>query len=299
MFGGAVAEAREVNGAEEPVGPATLSGGALVTKFGPFQPRTFAVKLAAAPTKAPAVVSQAVALPYNHPVTSPDRSVSGGAFDGTGRSLPAEMLPADVAFGGVRFRLGPTAGVTPNAVIPRGQTIALPSGSFTRLYLLAAAATDTDQRATFKIGDAPVDLTIQSWSGYVGQWDNRIWKSREEPVPLRQGQPAPPPGTPPRMRVVQDFSGLVPGFVKRAPVAWFASHRHGPDGANEPYAYSYLFAYSVDIPAGAKTITLPVNERIRVMAITVSNEGQTVTPARPLYDTLTRPPRPPVMTNDR
>jgi alpha-mannosidase len=316
-FGGPILAAREVNGAEEPAGPATISNGVLVTNFTPFQPRTFAVKPAPAPTKVAAPLSSPVALPYNQAVASPDRSVSAGNFDGNGRSLAAELLPSDLAYCAIHFHLAPTAGVKPNAVIPRGQTIALPpgppspadgnhgpaaarprrssdaaqssgGGQFTRLYLLAAATTDTDQRATFKIDDIPVDLTIQSWSGYVGQWDNRIWKTREEPVPPGRGQPAALPGAPPRMRTVQEFAGLIPGFTKRAPVAWFASHRHAPDGTNEPYAYSYLFAYAIDIPAGTKAITLPLNERIRVMAITVSNEGAQVVPVQPLYDTLER-----------
>ena len=291
-LGGPIAAAREVNGAEESVGPATLSGGALVTSFGPFQPRTFAIRLGPPPAKVAAPLAQAVPLPFNQAVASSDRFVSAGNFDGSGRSLPAEMLPADLAFGGVHFKLGLTTGVKPNAVIPRGQVIDLPAGSFQRLYVLAAATTDTDQRATFKVGDTPVDLTIQSWSGYIGQWDNRTWKAREEPVPLRPGQTPPPAGTPPRMRVVQEFAGLTPGFVKRAPVAWFASHRHGMDGTNEPYAYSYLFAYAIDIPPGAKTITLPLNERLRVMAITVSNQGPQVVPAQPLHDTLARPAAP-------
>jgi len=71
-------------------------------------------------------------------------------------------------------------------------------------------------------------------------------------------------------------------------VAWFASHRHSADGANEPYAYSYLFAYSLEVPAGAKTLVLPNNERIRILAITVANDFGDVRPAQPLYDTLER-----------
>ncbi len=162
----------------------------------------------------------------------------------------------------------------------------LPEGGATRLYLLAAA--DGDQRASFQVGDRAVDLTIQDWGGFIGQWDNRIWKAREEPVPPRAGQAGPPPGTPPRMRTVMDFSGLTPGFVKKAPVAWFASHRHGPDGANEPYAYAYLFVYSIDVPAGVKTITLPVNERVRILAMSVTNETGRVQAASALYDSMAR-----------
>jgi alpha-mannosidase len=157
-------------------------------------------------------------------------------------------------------------------------------GGFTRLYVLAAA--EGDQKAAFKVGSASVDLTIQDWGGYVGQWDNRIWKSHEEPVPPRQGQPAPAVGTPPRMRTVTEFAGLTPGFIKRTPVAWFASHRHASDGSNDAYAYSYLYAYAIDIPAGATTLTLPGNERIKILAVTVSNEGEPVRPVAPLYDTL-------------
>src|ERR1019366_7245360 len=76
-------------------------------------------------------------------------------------------------------------------------------------------------------------------------------------------------------------------------VAWFASHRHTADGANEPYAYSYLFAYPLDVPAGATTLTLPDNEKIRILAISVAEEGATAKPVQPLYDTLERgrPPR--------
>jgi alpha-mannosidase len=34
--------------------------------------------------------------------------------------------------------------------------------------------------------------------------------------------------------------------VKPVDVAWYASHYHTADGLNEPYQYSYLFAYAMD-----------------------------------------------------
>ena len=54
-FAAPIAAAREVNGQEQPVGPATVSDGALVTSFSAYQPRTFALRLAAASAKATAV----------------------------------------------------------------------------------------------------------------------------------------------------------------------------------------------------------------------------------------------------
>jgi alpha-mannosidase len=79
---------------------------------------------------------------------------------------------------------------------------------------------------------------------------------------------------------------LKPGFVKTADVAWFSSHRHSASGENEPYSYSYLFAYPIDLPANTTAITLPDNDKIRVLAITVADVGEQVRPAQPLYDML-------------
>ena len=86
-----------------------------------------------------------------------------------------------------------------------------------------------------------------------------------------------------------EFTGdITPGFIKRAPIAWYCDHRHTADGKNEAYSYSYLFAYPLDAPAGATTLTLPDNDKIRVLAITVAEEPSQVKPADPLYDTLKR-----------
>jgi alpha-mannosidase len=259
-----------------------VTNGKLVTSFTAFQPRTFAVKLGGAPVKVAPVHSQPVKLSYDLAAASNDgtRSVSGFAADG--RALPAEMLPAELAFSGVKFDLAPARTGTPNAVVAKGQTIQLPAGKFNRVYVLAASA-DGDQKATFRVGEKAVDATIQDWGGFIGQWDDRIWQSKEVPVPPRAGAPA---GT--RTDPYGEMTGLKPGFIKRAQVAWFASHRHTADGANEPYAYSYLFAYPLDVPAGATTLTLPDNQKIRILAISVAQEGAAAKPAQPLYDTLER-----------
>jgi alpha-mannosidase len=275
--------AREVNGAEEPVGPASVSSGELVTSFTAFQPRTFAVKLGAPSVRAAAILSVPIKLPLDQCVTTPDGRPGAGAFDGQGRAIPAEMLPAEITFAGAKFTLA-VAGAKYNAVTARGQSIALPAGQHTRMYLLAGA--DGDQKGVFQIGDKPFELVVQNWTGYIGQWDNRIWKATEIQERARPGVPAIP--RQPRMDPYGEMTGLIPGFMKQAPVAWFASHRHGPDGANDPYAYSYLFAYMLELPAGARSVTLPVNERVRILAITVTDEGQQIRLARPLFDWLNR-----------
>jgi alpha-mannosidase len=286
-FAAPVAAAREVNAQEQPLGAANVTNGELVTSFGTYQPRTFAVRLAA-PTHAEAATKfQVVALSYNRAVSSKDGELPIPGFDNTGHGIPAEMLPGTVSYNGIQFKLAPSGAGNVDAIMTRGQTISLPAGNFNRVYILAASS-DGDQRVKFRAGETAVEVTIQDWGGFIGQWDNRTWSRRQEAVTPRPDAPAPPPGTPPRMRTVMEYAGLTPGFIKRAPVAWFASHHHNADGTNAPYSYSYLFAYAIDLPAGAKTITLPNNDKIRILAITVADEAPSVWPVRPLYDSLER-----------
>jgi alpha-mannosidase len=292
-FAGAIASAREVNGQEQPVGGATVSGGMLTTILRDYQPRTFAIKLGAASTKLAAPTSQPVELKYDLAAATTDGHPAEGSFDilpnnpasAQGRALPAEILPRDIEFSGIHFKLAPAGGGRLNAVTAKGQTLPLPRQRFNRVYVLAAGV--GDQRGTFQIGGQGVPLNIQNWTGFVGQWDDRTWNERQEAVQPRPGQTLPPNA--PRVRTVQEFSGiLVPGFIKRADIAWCTSHRHGPDGTNEPYQYAYLFAYPIDVPAGATAITLPDNDRIRILAISVADESGSVAPVQPLYDTLER-----------
>jgi alpha-mannosidase len=265
-FNAAIVSAREVNGQEQPVASTPVSGGALVTSFSAYQPRTFAVKLAAAPTKVAAVHSTPVTLHYDLAAASNDGTKSESGFDGQGNALPAEMLPTQIAFNDVQFQLAPAKTGSPNAVTAKGQTIDLPAGQYNRVYLLAASA-DGDQKATFKVGNTAVDLNVENWGGFIGQWDDRQWTSKDT-----------------SHDDYGEMTGIKPGFIKRADLAWYCSHHHNAAGENVPYSYSYLFAYPIEMPAGTKIITLPNSDKIRVLAISVADENEAVKPVQPLYD---------------
>lgn len=304
-FAGPIVSAREVNGQELPVGSATVVSGALETSFKPYQPRSFALRLGAPPVRLDAVVSQPVKLTYDLAAASNDDTKSIGGFDRKGNALPAEMLPTEIKFNGITFHLAPAATGKPDAVIAQGQTIQLPAGNFNRVYLLAASA-DGDRKAVFQAGTRSVQFTIQNWGGFIGQWDTRLWKPAPDSVmagdpphkvPLRkdwavsanhatwndptyQGSPWWSP------RYPEDYIGLARGYIKPATLGWYASHHHTPAGLNEPYQYSYLFAYSMELPAHATTLVLPKDDGIRILAISVARDNPEVTPAHPLYDTL-------------
>ncbi len=266
-----IVAAREVDGQERPVGTAIVVNGELVTDFTGYRLRSFALKLGPAPTQLPATKAQPLALTFDRCVTSRDGTATLGGFDGEGRCYPAEMVPTEIAYRGLPFRFGPADG-QPNAVTAGGQNLALPAGAFNRVYVLAAAS--GEREAEFAVDGQPARRTIQDWGGYIGQWDNRIW----------EGVPADPSYDWP-----YKLLGVQPAYVRPAPVAWFCSHRHAADGQNEPYAYSYVFAYAFDLPAGAKRLTLPNDPKIAVFAATAAFDGGAGTyPAQPLLDELKR-----------
>ena len=269
--------AREVNGQEQPVGPATVTGGVLITSFGAYEPRTFALRLAPPATRVAAVRSVAIDLPYDSAVASNDGTRSGGGFDGQGNALPAEMLPARIAFDGAQFRLAAAKTGAPDAVVAKGQVVNLPRGGYNRLYVLAASA-DGDQKVEFEAGGKTFDLNVQHWGGFIGQWDDREWIARDTPIP----------GHPDRTDHddYAELKGIKPGYIKRADIAWYCSHHHDATGRNVPYSYAYLFAYAIDLPPDARTVKLPDNDKIRILALSLAQENPEVNPAQPLYDVL-------------
>ncbi len=267
-FAAPIAAAREVNGQEQPVSPAKVSGGVVVASFAAYQPRTFALRLGSAPSKVESTHSIPVALHYDLAAATDHGSPSDAGFDGKGNSYPAEMLPAEITFHDVHFKLAAAKTGVPSALIAKGQTIDLPSGAYNRVYILAASS-DGDQKAQFAVGRKTAELNIQDWRGFIGQWDDRIWSSTDASNDN-----------------YGDMIGLRPGFIKRADLAWYCDHHHDASGSNVGYRYSYIFGYSIDIPSGAKTLTLPNNDKIRIFAVSLANENPPITPSQPLYDVL-------------
>ena len=239
-FVSAVVSVREIDAQERKIANMQIDEGGIAISLSPYQLRTFALKLSPPDFHVPRVRSQAVPLKTAEPL----------------RTLATEMLPSSLSYGAITFQ---TNG---KAMVPRGETIELPTG-FTRAYILAAAISG-DQKARFN----DRELTIEDWGGKIGQWDTRLWQTRTVDLPPR---PDAPPNAPPRTRTSTEFAGLTPAFIKPASLAWYASHSHAADGSNLPYQYSYLFAYT--LPLAGTTLTLPDNDKIRIVAITVSNEG--------------------------
>ncbi len=259
-FPARVVEAYEVNGQEKKIGTVQSSNDALTFDLSHYTIRSFAVKLQA-PANGYKVMDQApVELPYNADVMSFDDNRDDGNFDDN-RSIPAELLPDVIESEDIHFAVKHKTDGENNAVTCNGQTIALPTGNYSKLYVLAASSEDTN--GNFTVDGHLTSLSIQQWTGKVGQFYNRIL-SRDRNSVVEMQKP----------------------YVKTDNIAWFASHIHnGYPSRNEAYQYCYLYKYEITIPEGAKTLTLPDNKKIKVLAITLAKpNSETAAPLQPLYD---------------
>jgi len=266
-FPGKIVSGYEVDGQERKIksrnNRAKLINGKLVVDLTKFSPLSFALSLDKSPVQLDKPIYKSVALKYNEDVISTDAKRDDGDMI-NGRTFPAEMLPAEIISEGIVFKMGSSADGKKNAVACMGQKISLPKGKYNRVYLLAAA--DEDTSGVFKIDKNEIKLNVQDWTGYIGQYDNRVWDDSKK---------------------YSKVIGMEAGYIKRDNVAWFCSHRHSPSG-NDTYQYSYIFKYALELPEKATNLTLPNNSKVKIFAVTVSNnKNNVICPARPLYDDFT------------
>jgi alpha-mannosidase len=179
-------------------------------------------------------------------------------------------VPDVVISEGIKFKIGAKTDGRANALVCKGQEIMLPDGKYNRLYILAAA--DEDTQGLFTTGTQEIELGIQNWTGFIGQWDNRVFNEEFREV-NSDGH--------------FTLKSITPGFIKRDTIAWFGKHRHSQT-ANDAYRLTYMFKYALDIPIGCKSVILPDNEKIKIFAVTVANNLNDATkPVCLLYDDFT------------
>ncbi len=236
-FAANIVSAKELNGVEDEIGTAEFSGRKLSFKVSPFGMKTFKVTLAKPQTALAPIETAYVDLPYGMKTASYNAYRSDANFDGKGNSYAAELIPEKIDFKGVSFRLGDPA--AENGVKCRGEAIDLPKGNYNKLYILAAS-TQNDNNAVFTVDGKAHEALVPYYSGFVGQWGH---------------------------------TGHTEGYLKAADVAFAGTHKHNMiQNKDVPYEFTYMFCIGIDIPAGAKQLVLPENQRIVVFAATVAND---------------------------
>jgi len=265
----AITTVDEVDGQERKLASLAGSGKTFQFDIGAYGMRSFAFELErGSGSTSNECAGQPIALEYNADVVSTDADRADGDMDGHGRSYPAEMFPSQLTDNGITFQLGSTQPGEKQVLTCKGQRIDLKNAKGNEIHLLVAATEDVT--TTFTIGERPHRLGIQAWTGFVGQWYDRVFdRTFGENDHHCDG------------KVVS----ILPAFIKRDPIAWFATHRHHPANGNESYRFSYLYHYVLP-RCTANEIVLPYDERVRVFALTIA-DGSHVTAAAPLYDDFT------------
>lgn len=267
-----IVSAREVDGQEREIGPASVQNGELVTNISAYELRAYALRLSPPPVfQGIALRSEPVKLVYDTDAISRRANRADGSMDGKGDAYPAEQLPHVVVDQGVEFRMGPSDDGAKNAVVCNGQEIAIPGG--TQRVEILAASSDGDVALPVGVGGQDVTVQFRNWNGVIGQWDRRLWLGE---VPEQT------------FGWNNELGGIEPGYVHPEEVGWFVSHFNTPRG-DAYYDYCYLFKHDIAVPAGATSIRLPKDPRVKVFAATAIMGGdEPVTPAAPLFDTLSK-----------
>ena len=228
-----VVAAVEADGTEKTIGNASFSGNKLNVKVTPNSLRTYKVKFAPVDNVKKAEYAQ-VPLNYDKKCFSWN-AFTGDADFSAGYAYAAELVPAQLVTEGVPFKLE-NKGLY-NGKVCKGDTIEIPAGYYNRLYVLAAAASeDTPAEGVFRAGKNTTIVNVPSYTGFVGQWGH---------------------------------TGHTEGYLYDADVAYIGTHRHNADG-DQPYEFTYMFKYAVDIPAKATEIILPNNPDMVIFAATLA-----------------------------
>ncbi len=263
LFVSPILTAVEANGYETPIdGEVRFDDCELTYDLEPYGTKTFLVTLAPL-AQAGQIMQTPLDLPYDRPVTTsnstkgahsltmdvPDRygSPSQMATPGDDISIPVELFRREETAGGVTFRLGPTTGK--NALVCRGQTIALPAG--TKRVSLLVTALYGDKIAVFKAGNQEFSVKINDHGADIGAWDMIATGSH--------------------------------CFMKHEEIGVTYSHTHDLRG-DRLYRYCNLFKIDLDVD-GETMLTLPENDQVLVFAATALNIP-TAKATAPLYDTF-------------
>ena len=225
-----IAEAYIVNGQENTIKPAKVEDGALTFDMKPFEIKSFRVILNNERNTASEKYKM-LDPEFNAQGITKDSYKVNVILQGSGCSLPDELIDDRVTVGGIRFKL-PNADMPKNVLIPREQEIELPK-TCTKLYMLAAS-TIGDREITLLTDNKVRKLKIHAMTEPVGMWDMEGLDQKAK--------------------------------VKDAKVALEFTHTHHPEG-NLANKKAYFFIYEIDI-RNCKTLTLPADSRIVILAMT-------------------------------
>lgn len=246
-LGNGIASAREVNAMEDELGSATVKNGKLVFDIAPYEVKTFALTLVDAKVSEKIKVT-AIELPFNADIVTFNHNRNSAAIPTINVSIPGELFPKEIDCCGVNFKTGDIWGDGNNALICSGQTIPVDGE---KIYFVGASLYG-DKVYDFKVGENTVPVSVQSINERIGKWD------------------------------LYDLAETA--NIKTDKLAWECTHTHSADKDNAA-SQLYFFMYELNVK-GAKTVTLPDDNGLVIIAASQSQDSSYIRLNTPLYDRI-------------
>lgn len=241
-----IVKAYETLANEKSIGEAEFSGSELEFDIEPYGIKTFKLYLAEA-EKSSKENFKKLELECNSKGFTSREDMRNVIIQGGGCSLPSNLYPQSLTYGGVTFRMtDPKAGA--DIMVARGQRIEIPKAA-TKLYMLAASTLD-DREVTFLADNREIELTIHSFNEPIGRFDIA---GLEQTMQIKDANPA------------LEFT-----------------HTNHPEGFI-PNGKAYFYMYELDV-RNKSTLTLPEDNRIIILAITAVKKFSNTALATRLID---------------
>ncbi len=247
FLGKGIISARELNGVEDEIGPATVVEGSLVFNLAPYEVKTFAVTLA--DCKEGTVTEQhVVELPFNTDIVTFNHDRASASIPTIDVSIPGEIFPKTIECGTIKFETGDIWGQGNNAMVSAAQNVQV----FGKKLYFIGASLYGDKVYTFKVGDKEVPVKVQSINERIGKWD------------------------------LYDLAEVAD--IKTDKLAWECTHTHSETGDNAA-AQLFFFMYEIDID-GADSVTFPDDNGLIVLAAAQTRDATDTKLFTPLYDRI-------------
>jgi len=252
-FTSSLSDVKEVNGLEETIGEIKFEGNKFTVDIGANGIRSYIVKFKN-PPKYSNIKQEALKLEYNYKIIG-NKGENQSFF-------PVEITPPEINAGNITYHLAINQDF--NSLQCIGQKISI-SEEYNTLSILVAS--EEDCNTSFMWLDTKgnnikeVECHISPMTGFRGQWDTRIWKRKPKHHLKNRRDYA----------WINKCIGVQPGFINRDLLEWYSTHTH-KNGQNQAYQYGYMYSITLNVPNGAKSLILPDNQSIHIIAMTVSQQ---------------------------
>ncbi len=252
-----IANAVAADGTEKTIDKVQYSDNVLDVDINGYGVRTYKLKFAGKKDVV-APISEPIELQWDKYCFTSNGIRNAAEFE-LGNSYAKELLPEEgLSVDDIHFNFQDFDGK--NGYVCKGDTISLQAGKYNKVYFLAAA-TEDEQSGVIYVHDSAngkvlsaKEYAVSNYSGFIGQWGH---------------------------------DGQTEGYMKEDAIAYVGTHRHSST-SDEPYVFTYMFKYGIDLPDGADRIILPDNDKIVIFSMVAVNETPRVKNASVMFSTMNR-----------